>query len=212
LRLRFDEHRGRGVRLFSDGDRVPRRVLLRLSLLSRAIVLLCFLLPFVTLDASCGKYKTTEITGIQLLAGTRPEMRYTGPPAPRPTRADQHDAHREINDKFDVAQAGAITVFVLTALALPAVLRPRRSVAGASIALGLFALVALAVTARGSQEIGLQLAFGFSVAALVTDVSAFSRLSGRVSGARRLAVAFAVVAAVVVTQVIGIWIGSAAGP
>jgi hypothetical protein len=171
-------------------------------------VLLCFLLPFLTLDASCGEYKTKKITGVQLLAGTRPEMTYTGSPAPGLTGLDQPDASREVNDKFDVAQAGAVAVFVLTALRFFVVVRPGRGASGAGVALGLFALIALAVTDRGSQEIGLQLAFGLSLLALVTDVSVFKRLGGRVGGGR----VFALVVAVLLTQVIGFWIGSAAGP
>jgi hypothetical protein len=176
----------------------------------RLALLLCFLLPFVTLGSSCEEFRTKPITGVQLVVGTTPVIVH-GSGYSNSSHLTQDD-RAQISSDQSMARAGAIGLLVFTAAALAVAFRWRsRRAAVAAIDLGLLNLVALAMMLGaalqdGDAHIGVGLAYLFTLLAIIGDVYVFKRLGGRLA----LAVPVLILA-LPASQIIGLLIGARSG-
>jgi len=177
-------------------------------------VLCCFLLPFVTVGASCSEYRTKPVTGVELLSGKDPGIVVEafedggGETVTDAAYAPSEDMD-QINSRLDVARGAARAAFLFCAIGLVLVIvRTRRSVA-VSMWLGLAAAVAYAMVARSTEDgdllIGLGLAYLFSWLAVFWDARDLGRL-GRSVG---LGGAILLVLAVPATLILGLILGGA---
>jgi hypothetical protein len=170
-------------------------------------LLLCFLLPFVTVGTSCNEFTTKPITGLQLVVGTTPVITH-GSGYSKSSHLTSDDV-AQISNERDMARAGAIGLLVFTLAALAVAFRWRRRRASkAAVLLGLLNFVALAMmlgaaSQGGDARLGVGLAYLFTLLAIIGDVYMFKRLGGRLA----LAV-LTLIIALPASQIIGLLIGA----